>query len=238
MPTVSETPSFRGRRNRKWTDEEVAKLKVLYDAGMPGRDIAKALNRPQTAIYAKVKHVGIELRGIDNQGTTDRLRGRKNFWNIERTAELARLWDEFRPMEEIAILLGTTESAVRIKAYYLGLRRPADVTADLKWVPTEIAAVLRENGVDAFREAVRAHRAVLEEEHRTRAARADEARRANVQVMKAKHDSASMPRDVAIVFERACGSTLEEIAGRHGVTRERIRQICVQMMTRSEDWVE
>lgn len=45
----------------KWTEKETAMLRRMAVAGTPNGDIAKALNRPITEIYAKRSQLGITI---------------------------------------------------------------------------------------------------------------------------------------------------------------------------------
>ena len=105
------------RAHHKWTDEELAELKELVEAGFHYEDIAQhfgvtpgSVSRKATSVCAK--------NGLRGRGRSRKL------WGIDETRELVRMYENGDRVSEISEKLGRYEASITNKARKLGLHRP------------------------------------------------------------------------------------------------------------------
>lgn len=151
--------------------------------------------------------------------------GRWKRWTEADVATLRAMYAAHRPMSEIATTLGRTEATTRLRVHYLGLHRPSSITRRLMHAAPELQALFDPDKPNEFTEAAIAYRAAIAAAERSLAERMHAARRAKIAELEATHRVEDMPRNLAIVFSRLLGRTLQDIGDRYGITRERVRQI-------------
>lgn len=146
--------------------------------------------------------------------------GRSDAWTSDDLAILRRLWDEYRPIEEIALALGRTVGTTRLRAFTIGLRRQQKY-ARLARKHHDLAPVLHARGVEAFLTAL-ADKILAEKAQKTRQKHAEDASHAEVvrQIMSGQGDRLAKMRAL-----RLAGCELAEIGRLFGISRERVRQL-------------
>ena len=93
-------------KNRRWTKEEEDKL-IELSSNHSVREMSRILGRSQDGILIRLNRLGVHLV---NEWTEDELEILKNMWETHTTSE-------------IADIIGKTDSAIRNKAFNLGLTR-------------------------------------------------------------------------------------------------------------------
>ncbi len=93
--------------SNKWTNEEIETLKLLSDK-FHYSEIAKIMNKTETAIYIKARKLGITL-----------IQDRRK-WTKEEEVLLSDLWGT-KPIEKIAQTLKRTVFSLKVKAVRMGL---------------------------------------------------------------------------------------------------------------------
>jgi len=103
--------SFVVSKMKKWTESEVAQLKILVKNRVSKREIATRLGRSPNSVGKKLQALGLKIR----------------MWTSKEKKVLQQLLDTGYSYEEIARILRRTSNAIRIKAerdleYKRGLR--------------------------------------------------------------------------------------------------------------------
>lgn len=120
---------------RRWSADEVARLRAGYAEGVSPDALAAALDRTAVAVAAKAFALGL---------TADDRR-----WTAEEDARLARMLAENLDMATIAARLGRRERGVSVHALKAGLRQPSRRRAPLDAQAREriVAAALAGEGI-------------------------------------------------------------------------------------------
>jgi hypothetical protein len=127
---------------KKWTEEEIMKLKELASKGYNYIEIAKILSRSVHSVRIKAKSLGIRRKPYKG-------------WTEEEVNKLKELLKSYS-LSEIAKILGRTKSSIATKVWELGLatehynalRNTSNVNTNIpEWVKGYIAGLLDGEGV-------------------------------------------------------------------------------------------
>ena len=149
----SELPAKRENTRRFWTVVELNRLKALYP-NTPMFELVRVLNRPATAIWSKVKELGVKRSadflaskhsgrvGAGNcRGLATRFQksesgselpakraNTRRFWTVVELNRLEALYPN-TPMVDLVRELNRPATAICSKAKELGVKRSADFLA-------------------------------------------------------------------------------------------------------------
>jgi hypothetical protein len=230
MNKKSKSSTVQKVKMGKWSDEEIAIVKKAYEDGLSGDEIRKLLpHRSVLQIYNVARRHKLKKPRRDYAETT-------LTWSIPELDLLKSMFLDYKQISEIQKALAKsgwlrTESSIAAKAHSMNLRRNATVSRLLREATPEQKQVLVKQGEDAFLETVvgAKYDATLMKHYRVSERKRH--MRAKLDKLIKVHKAEEMPRDVQIVFLKACGMSLAEVAEVHKLSRERVRQICKMMMT-------
>ena len=97
------------KQYRRWTDEEIERLKSFVTDGESTVSISKKLNRTWNSIYHKKKDLA-----------SGNLRS-KMFWMTEEIKTMMELRQRGLTMKQVAKVMGRSFSSVRNKLYEIGI---------------------------------------------------------------------------------------------------------------------
>lgn len=97
------------KQYRRWTDEEIERLKSFVTDGESTVSISKKLNRTWNSIYHKKKDLA-----------SGNLRY-KMFWTTEEIKTMMELRQRGLTMKQVAKVMGRSFSSVRNKLYEIGI---------------------------------------------------------------------------------------------------------------------
>ncbi len=124
-----------------------------------------------------------------------------------------------------ATRLGRDFGTVRQRIFYLRLKRDSAVSKMLTWCPDSLKPILKENGRDAFIDAVNRHAMQLEHNDGVAAESLSAAEQLAMDEAIAEIESSARERKEKMMAMRALGLTLQSIGDRFGISRERVRQL-------------
>ena len=99
-----------GMTESRWTPELVTRLTELWESGAPMAQIKSQLHLNKNMIIGKVHRLG-----LSNRAPTSPI------WNPSLVARFKELWEDGRPVYQIAETLGVSEEAVKNKRAKLDL---------------------------------------------------------------------------------------------------------------------
>lgn len=145
----------------------------------------------------------------------------KRLFTPEEDAIISADYADYVDLRAIATKVGRDYGTLRQRILYLGLKRDGGLTKILKWCPEHLKPILKQNGRDAFIEAVNAN---LEETKQNELS-SDAAAKTAMAEQADEIESGSLERREKMLAMRAIGMTLEAIGKRFGITSERVRQL-------------
>lgn len=107
----------------RWTQDQVAQLRRLVEAGLSSTAIAEEMGMTPESVRSKMRQIGLRSRWAGNCGD----------WDADRIEMLRRLWADGHSARQIAETLGgITRCAVIGKVHRLGLSGRAKIAAPAK----------------------------------------------------------------------------------------------------------
>jgi Bacterial RNA polymerase, alpha chain C terminal domain len=147
-------------------------------------------------------------------------------WSDEEVALLRADYAAFVPVHEIAAKLGRGVAATGLRVHLYGLRRTRGVAQALKWVPEHLKVQVGHVPDDQWLRMCHEWRKTLPQVARDERQAAWDERQARLAASCQEIDGSDVSRNEKVVAKRALGMTLKAIALQHGITTERVRQIC------------
>jgi hypothetical protein len=126
-----QSPGNETRALSPWTDRETRRAADLWKTGLTAAEIGCVLGKSRNAVLGKIARLGLSRSGSTargpqstggcNRATAPVPRHRRFAWSREHQTRLARHWREGLASDEIAALLGCSETLVVERAAAAGL---------------------------------------------------------------------------------------------------------------------